>query len=363
MDPYLLPNGTLRNRLGLTDSASLARHEEHFVNLRMGSLLQGDDDGAPFDFRKLLAIHRHIFQDVYEWAGEPRTIGIAKQAFEGDNIAHRFTEPGRIPGRAAEIFAGLAARGELENLDTHAFCEAAAGVLAAINELHPFREGNGRTQRLFMKLLARRAGHDLDLQHISRERNVEASVAASKGDLAPLAWMLTEAVDPVLSRPVRNGIAFLEASRFDWHSRTVLSTEPGRSYAGTLAGRNSDGLEFMMHDGSRIIFGWGVDLHCDARRGDTIRFTATGRGARNARRVIAFDCLADGGSDHPWADGAVRRAVERLRADPKRRGLIARDLATDLASAQDHDPRLDSPRTASSRKSDRPSLQGRGRAL
>ena len=67
-DPYLLPNGTLRNKLGLTDPDELQRAENRITAAR-GALLERDLPKPPFTFETLKAIHFELFQDVYAWAG------------------------------------------------------------------------------------------------------------------------------------------------------------------------------------------------------------------------------------------------------------------------------------------------------
>jgi cell filamentation protein len=188
-DPYLdLDSGVLRNRLKITDRAELARAEAELTGLRLFELQAVDLPGS-FDLTHLQAYHRHIFGDVYDWAGELRTVAIGKGA--------PFCLPQHLPGQAERLFAQLARDDHLRGLDRDTFVDALAWLLAEINALHPFREGNGRTQRAFLGRLARAAGHPVRWVAMDPDENVDASRAAHlHGDRGPLRRMLDRLVDP-----------------------------------------------------------------------------------------------------------------------------------------------------------------------
>jgi fido (protein-threonine AMPylation protein) len=98
------------------------------------------------------AIHRHLFQDVYAWAGKVRTVRISK----GEST---FCYPEHIDQEMAKLFKALRQTGHLRGTSPQDFAKQAAHFLAELNAIHPFREGNGRTQLTFLTLLADRAGH------------------------------------------------------------------------------------------------------------------------------------------------------------------------------------------------------------
>jgi cell filamentation protein len=136
-DPYLDPaSGVLKNRLGITDAAVLEKAEAALVATRSYELSLAPLKGR-FDLARLQAIHRYLFSDVYEWAGELRSIDISK----GD---HLFAHHAHIVSAADAIFKKLANEGRLAGLDRLAFSERAAHYLGELNASHPFREGNGR---------------------------------------------------------------------------------------------------------------------------------------------------------------------------------------------------------------------------
>jgi cell filamentation protein len=150
-DPYLDPEtGVLRNRLGLTDEAAIEQAEAACVAVRSYELSLTPLEGG-FDLVHLQAIHRYLFRDVYEWAGELRSIDIGKG---GNHFAHY----AHIENAAAPLFLQLAGENHLTGLAAADFSRRAAFYLGGLNALHPFREGNGRAQREFISHLAHANG-------------------------------------------------------------------------------------------------------------------------------------------------------------------------------------------------------------
>lgn len=181
-DPYLdLESGVLRNRLGLRDAAALARAEAELVAVRMAAV---DRAGVPggYDLPHLQAFHWHLFGDVYTWAGQLRTVRIGK--------GRAFCPPDDLRARGAALFDGLAAADHLRGLDRAGTVRGLAELLAGINDLHPFREGNGRTQRAFVGRLAQDRGYRIRWDALDPDANLAASRAAADGDLDPLRTLL-----------------------------------------------------------------------------------------------------------------------------------------------------------------------------
>ena len=117
---------------------------------------------AAFDFEHYKAIHRHLFGELYDWAGQVRMVNLSKKGTQ-------FCPVEEIPRVSAAIFKRLAQNNLLCGLARNDFIAALVDLYQRTNELHPFREGNGRTQRVFLSQLAENAGYDLDLSliHIS----------------------------------------------------------------------------------------------------------------------------------------------------------------------------------------------------
>jgi cell filamentation protein len=164
-------SSVLRNRLGITDGARLDYVERELVTQRAA-------EGIPagrFDLVHLRAIHRHLFQNVYDWAGEIRTVEIAKGG-------HQFQFRRYIETGMADIHRRLESAKFLRRLSRAAFAVAAGEIMGDVNYVHPFREGNGRAQMFYLEQLAAQAGHPIGLNEIDSERWIAASRAAHDGD-------------------------------------------------------------------------------------------------------------------------------------------------------------------------------------
>lgn len=169
-DPYLDPGtGILTNKVGASTWEQLQAAETDLVTLRALQLAARPITGR-FDLAHLQAIHRYLFADVYPWAGQLRTVDMAKT---GDTVS--FFPAARLAAGAAHTFDALAADNLLSGLDRDRFVTRLAHHLDQINHLHPFREGNGRTQRIFCSQLAARAGYHLDWTRIDPAENNTAS--------------------------------------------------------------------------------------------------------------------------------------------------------------------------------------------
>lgn len=191
-DPYSDPvTGCLVNRLGLTDPVVLVAAEREIVNLAALGLAR-DPVGSRFDLQHLQDVHRRLFGAVYPWAGQLRTVVIAKGSV--------FCLPQYLPSEADRVFTGLAGERWLGGLDRDRFVERVTWYLGEVNALHPFREGNGRTQRIFFAELATRAGWDIDWASMTAADNVAASAASFHGDLRALRILLDRAVTTRVQR-------------------------------------------------------------------------------------------------------------------------------------------------------------------
>ena len=176
----------LRNLLGITDAGELAQVEAALSASRLVDLGRRRLPGE-YDLGHLRAFHRYILGDVFEWAGELRTVSIAKGSL--------FCLPQHLATAGADVFGRLAAADRLRGLNREEFIGKVAEFLADVNALHPFREGNGRAQRAFFSQLAHDAGHHIDWIRMDPDRNTAASAAAHHGDLAPLTEMLGDLID------------------------------------------------------------------------------------------------------------------------------------------------------------------------
>lgn len=104
-----------------------------------------------FDFSHYKAIHGRLFGDLYDWAGQIRTVDLSPKGTP-------FCPAGRIEERAAAIFFRLKNLHYLRGMEAEPLVEEVTDLYCSTNELHPFREGNGRAQRVFLAQLIRAAG-------------------------------------------------------------------------------------------------------------------------------------------------------------------------------------------------------------
>lgn len=188
-DQYIDPaTGVLKNRLGITDEAALEQTEAAYVATRSFQLAQQPLQGN-FDLAHLQAIHRHLFGDVYEWAGELRTVDISK----GGNM---FAHHAHIASAAAPVFKQLAEEKQLAGMAPDAFSSRAAHYLGELNALHPFREGNGRAQREVISHLAHANGYYIAWEDASRADMLQASIESFRGDTSKLAAIIRDNLHP-----------------------------------------------------------------------------------------------------------------------------------------------------------------------
>lgn len=169
-DPYVDPRtGILRNKFHLIDQASLDRAESDSVAVG-GTLLGLNPLQGNYDSQHLKAIHDYLFRDVYEWAGQFRTTPLAKADYERGGRITRFTAPELIDSELAKVLADLAEDNFYEGLPRRQLSQKLAVLFSEINRIHPFREGNGRAQRQFVRQLAKNLGYKLHFEAVSRER-------------------------------------------------------------------------------------------------------------------------------------------------------------------------------------------------
>jgi cell filamentation protein len=183
-DPYCYPGSTvLKNRRNLRTQEALDRFE-------LAISAQRSTEALPLGTLNELhfkRIHWHLFRDVYTWAGEYREVRISK----GDSP---FCYPEYIPGQMKKLFASLQRDKNLSGLEAEQFARKAASLLAELNAIHAFRDGNGRTQMAFINLLAIRAGHPLQLTKIVPAEFLAAMIRAFQGDEKPLAAQLARLI-------------------------------------------------------------------------------------------------------------------------------------------------------------------------
>ncbi len=191
-DPFVYP-GThvLVNNFGLTNIDELSTVERQITGAAYAKLEQQPIDGN-FDLNHLQAIHKALFEEIYAWAGCIREKGFISK---GNSL---FCAAELIVPYSNELFRKLKSESLLTGLDRKRFIERIAFYIAEINALHPFREGNGRTQRIFANQLARQAGWNLNLTRIAPDKLCDAYIESMTDDTALIA-LLDQSVEPTLS--------------------------------------------------------------------------------------------------------------------------------------------------------------------
>lgn len=191
-DPYVdAGSGILRNLPGILNPQTLDAFEGEMFVIRQMELSANPVAGT-FDLAHLRAIHRHLFQDVYRWAGEVRTVDISKGMSQFGN--HLFIE-----SYASSVFAKLAKERPTWNPSVINLPERLSEYLGEINALHPFREGNGRTQRIFIGQLAACHGLVIRWDEMKPGEMLDASIASFVGNNQPLRDLIArhcESVEP-----------------------------------------------------------------------------------------------------------------------------------------------------------------------
>lgn len=180
-DPLCYPGTTvLRNLLDIEVQAELDEAEVALFLMRADEPLPAGD----LDVAHYLSIHRHLFQDIYAWAGRIRTIRIGK----GGNW---FCYPEHIEKALGKAFDDYGDPEEVAALPREEFAARTAHLIAEINAVHPFREGNGRTQLAFLTLLAVNAGYEVNDDALDPERVLAAMIRSfDKSDDALIALVL-----------------------------------------------------------------------------------------------------------------------------------------------------------------------------
>lgn len=180
-------SNVLRNKLDIRDKVQLDKAERQLVTQRQLEELPS----GKFDLDHLCKIHHHLFQDIYDWAGEPRQVDFHK----GETI---FLPYSRIPTAMDYVHSRLADQNHLRGQTKRDFSQESASIVGEINYIHPFREGNGRTQLLYLEQLGQQAGHNIDLSRLNKSHWMEASIDAAKDnpDYDKMRWCIDRAIVP-----------------------------------------------------------------------------------------------------------------------------------------------------------------------
>ena len=163
----------LINKFGITDEQKLAELEGR-ITFAKASVLERNPLEGNFDFSHYKAIHRFLFEDIYDWAGDVRKVNISKKGTV-------FVPADEIETIADVCFGRLSDENLFLNLCRTKYIEQITDFYCVTNTLHPFREGNGRTQRIFISQLVRHAGYNIDFYNVDIDELMIATIQAANG--------------------------------------------------------------------------------------------------------------------------------------------------------------------------------------
>ena len=176
-DPYIQPNGTLKNKLGIKEYEKLNNAEKDigFVKLIDIDITKK----KRYDIDYLKKIHKHIFEDIFDWAGEFRVVPLYKTEVVIPGLSLEYSQPDRIEEDLSKILTVLNninwSRKSIDEISSEF-----TYYLAKIWRVHPFRDGNTRTTLAFAENYSREHGFPMDigalLSHLSRLTNEEGRI-------------------------------------------------------------------------------------------------------------------------------------------------------------------------------------------
>ncbi|MFF0818373.1 Fic/DOC family protein [Rhodococcus sp. NPDC003318] len=196
-DPYVYPGtNVLRNKFGIRDEARLDKRVAVISAARLAELALQPVDGR-FDFAHLQNIHGYLLGEVYDWAGEIRTSNTQPGRIEIPHEAPEF-----IQGQADYLFDELGKADHLRGLDHEEFAYQLGGYWSETSHLHPFRDGNSRSQAAFFDQLSRNAGWAIDWREVNPDALHAARIFAVVDAGKNLTDVIAPAVKPVDEVPV-----------------------------------------------------------------------------------------------------------------------------------------------------------------
>ncbi len=162
-DPYTLPNGTLKNKLGITEYNELKKAECDIGFVKLISLDEVALDGFGADTLK--ALHKHIFEDIFDWAGEYRKVPVYKTEVIIPGISLEYEQPKKIENAVNRVLKEMNEDNWNPN-DIEEYTSKLVKYSAKLWRIHPFRDGNTRTTLAFAYRFAKEHGVDLDMAKI-----------------------------------------------------------------------------------------------------------------------------------------------------------------------------------------------------
>ena len=184
IDPYIdQETGILRNLIGAKTWQELQKAEADIIGISQIALA---DIPRTNDLTELRAIHKALFGKIYDWAGQLRTVDIKKGSEE------YFLSFAEFDTGTTFVFGELRKENYLKGLNQEKIVERLAYFYEQLNYIHPFREGNGRTQRVFWSRVVKDAGYVINWKDVIGDELDKASqIGREKGDIEPLIKMFS----------------------------------------------------------------------------------------------------------------------------------------------------------------------------
>lgn len=179
-------SAVLINKFDIRDEVVLDEVETRIVSARTAEW-SAQPRCETFDFAHYKAVHAYLFSELYDWAGQTRHVNISKKGTS-------FCDWQQLEQEAKRVFDGLGKRGYFQHLEHNAFVEEIVDFYCATNFLHPFREGNGRTQRVFLVQLINAVGYDIEFSNVDPDLLILATIQAAQGVSDNLRKVLSEAI-------------------------------------------------------------------------------------------------------------------------------------------------------------------------
>lgn len=243
----------LINNFGIRNAELLRKTEYRLVHVREIQARMNPIEGK-FDLDHLQRIHKHLFQDAYAWAGELRTIDFAKRG-QQTGLVSQFMPAVVLDMKGEDLAKYIADRNNLKDLPKQEFVAALTEVHTRLNELHPFREGNGRATRIFLVQLAKEAGYELDMTKIDKERwNLASQTAMQRidpkkpeaapipGDQTDMRRVFQAAVRPTLAHAFLNETRDYAVKQYPELAKAFARVDAIRQFASAVPNRDVEKL-------------------------------------------------------------------------------------------------------------------------